>query len=91
VAILLLKLLLAPSLVVASTLAGRRWGPDVAGILVALPIVAAPILFITYQQHGARFASDAANPLCSGWWPSPRSRWCSRVRRVGSDGRPPWP
>jgi hypothetical protein len=60
VGILLLKLLLAPSLVVTSTLAGRRWGPDAVGILVALPIVAGPILFITYQLHGADFASAAA-------------------------------
>ncbi|MEU5697046.1 hypothetical protein [Actinosynnema sp. NPDC020468] len=58
--ILLLKLLLAPSLVVASTLAGRRWGPEVAGILVGLPIVAGPILFITYRLHGAEFAAGAA-------------------------------
>jgi hypothetical protein len=64
--ILLLKLFLAPLLVVASTLAGRRWGPDVAGILVALPIVAGPILFISYQQHGADFAGAAANSSLFG-------------------------
>jgi hypothetical protein len=58
--VLLLKLLLAPLLVVASTLAGRRWGPHLTGILVALPIVAGPILFISYRQHGAGFAADAA-------------------------------
>ena len=40
----LLKLLLAPALVVASSLAGRRWGPAPAGTLVALPVVAGPIL-----------------------------------------------
>lgn len=44
----LLKLVLAPALVVVSSLAGRRWGPELAGALVALPIVAGPILFITY-------------------------------------------
>jgi hypothetical protein len=66
VAILLLKLFLAPLLVVASSLAGRRWGPGMAGILVALPIVAGPILFITYQQHGADFASDAASSSLFG-------------------------
>jgi hypothetical protein len=37
---LLLKLFLAPLLVVASALAGRRWGPAAAGVLVGLPIVA---------------------------------------------------
>lgn len=66
VGILLLKLLLAPLLVVASTLAGRRWGPVIAGILVGQPLVAGPILFITYLQHGADFAGDAANSSLLG-------------------------
>jgi hypothetical protein len=64
--ILLLKLFLAPLLVVASTLAGRRWGPEVAGTLVGLPIVAGPILFISYLQHGADFGGDAANSSLLG-------------------------
>jgi hypothetical protein len=66
VAILLLKLSLARLLVVASALSGRRWGPEVAGILVGLPIVAGPILFISYLLHGADFASDAANSSLLG-------------------------
>ncbi|HTJ39919.1 MAG TPA: hypothetical protein VL738_42510 [Dactylosporangium sp.] len=57
---LLLKLLLAPLLVAGSTLAGRRWGPPVAGVLVALPIVAGPILLITCLEHGPRFGAQAA-------------------------------
>lgn len=64
--ILLLKAFLAPVLVVASTLAGRRWGPSVAGILVALPIVAGPILFISFVQHGADFAGRAASASLLG-------------------------
>ncbi|HEX7301781.1 hypothetical protein [Lentzea sp.] len=59
--VLLLKLFLAPALVVVSSVAGRRWGPAVAGVLVGLPIVAGPILFITYRQHGAEFAARAAS------------------------------
>lgn len=66
VGILLLKLFLAPLLVVASTLAGRKWGPGIAGILVGQPVVAGPILFITYLQHGADFASDAATSSLLG-------------------------
>jgi hypothetical protein len=58
--LLALKLLLAPLVVVASSLAGRRWGPRVAGILVVLPIVAGPILLILYLDHGSRFAAAAA-------------------------------
>ena len=64
--ILLLKLFLAPALVVSSTLAGRRWGPGVAGILVGQPVVAGPILFITYLQHGAGFAGAAASASLLG-------------------------
>jgi hypothetical protein len=58
--VLALKLLLDPLLVVASSLAGRRWGPRVAGILVVLPIVAGPILLILYLDHGSGFAAAAA-------------------------------
>jgi hypothetical protein len=58
--LLILKLLLAPILVVGSSMAGRRWGPETAGMLVALPVVAGPILFISYLEHGRQFAGDAA-------------------------------
>jgi hypothetical protein len=57
---LLLKLLLAPALVVGSSLAGRRWGPEVSGTLVALPIVAGPILLITGLEQGTAFGARAA-------------------------------
>ncbi|MBL7494043.1 hypothetical protein I6A60_38170 [Frankia sp. AgB1.9] len=63
---LALKLLLAPLLVVASSLAGRRWGPALAGTLVALPVVAGPILLITDLQHGRQFAAQAANAALLG-------------------------
>jgi hypothetical protein len=59
--VLALKLLLAPLLVVSSSLAGRRWGPRIAGILVVLPIVAGPILLILYVEHGSEFAANAAS------------------------------
>ncbi len=58
--LLLVKLVLAPALVVGSSLAGRRWGHEVSGLLVALPLVAGPILLITELEHGAHFASRAA-------------------------------
>jgi hypothetical protein len=60
VALLLVKLTLAPALVVGSSLAGRRWGHEVAGLLVALPLVAGPILLITELEHGRHFAAGAA-------------------------------
>ncbi|MFI9811197.1 hypothetical protein [Saccharothrix variisporea] len=64
--ILLLKLCLAPVLVVGSTVAGRRWGADVAGILVGLPIVAGPILVISHLLHGAGFTAGAARSSLLG-------------------------
>ena len=64
--VLALKLLLAPLLVVASSLAGRRWGPRVAGILIVLPVVAGPILLILYLDHGSRFAAGAASAATLG-------------------------
>jgi hypothetical protein len=57
--LLLVKLALAPLLVVGSSLAGRRWGHEVSGLLVALPLVAGPILLITELEHGAHFAARA--------------------------------
>jgi hypothetical protein len=60
VSLLLVKLTLAPALVVGSSLAGRRWGPEASGLLVALPLVAGPILLIVDLDHGAHFASRAA-------------------------------
>ncbi|WP_370108628.1 hypothetical protein [Streptacidiphilus sp. MAP12-33] len=63
---LMMKLLLAPGLVVGASLAGRRWGPSVAGLLVALPIVAGPILAITCLERGRGFAARAASSSLLG-------------------------
>ena len=58
--ILLLKLLLVPLLIWLVTVAGRRWGPAVAGWLSAFPIVAGPILLTLTLEQGAAFAAHAA-------------------------------
>ena len=60
VAVLLSKLLLAPLCVVAVSLAGRRWGVAVAGVLGGLPVVAGPILLVLTLVHGRPFGSEAA-------------------------------
>jgi hypothetical protein len=64
--LLLVKLTLAPLLVVGSSLAGRRWGHEVSGLLVALPLVAGPILLITTLQHGAHFGARVATASLLG-------------------------
>lgn len=62
---LALKLVLVPSLIGGVTLAGRRWGPSVAGWLSAFPIVAGPILFFIAIEKGARFTQVAATSTLS--------------------------
>jgi hypothetical protein len=57
---LALKLFLVPSLIYLITLAGRRWGPAVAGWLSAFPVVAGPILLTIAIEQGAAFAAQAA-------------------------------
>src|SRR3954447_8191639 len=58
--LLLLKLTLAPALVTATTIAGRRWGPRMAGWLGGVPVVVAPILLAITLEHGRSFGADAA-------------------------------
>jgi hypothetical protein len=58
--VLALKLLLVPAFLLLVSLAGRRWGPSVAGWLAGLPIVAGPILFFLVVEHGIAFVSAAA-------------------------------
>jgi hypothetical protein len=58
--VLTLKLFLVPSLICAITLAGRRWGPAVAGWLSGFPIVSAPVLFFIAVEQGTEFAGNAA-------------------------------
>ena len=58
--IILLKLFLVPLLICSVTLAGRKWGPEVAGWLSAFPIVSGPILLTISLEQGAAFAAIAA-------------------------------
>jgi hypothetical protein len=60
VSALLLKIALAPTLVAAATLAGRRFGARVAGWLVGFPVVAGPVLWFYAREQGAAFAAGAA-------------------------------
>jgi hypothetical protein len=66
VPLLLLKLTLAPGLVAATTLAGRRWGPRAAGWLGGLPVVVGPILLALALERGDPFAADAAEGALLG-------------------------
>ena len=58
---LALKLLLVPVFLLGLSLAGRRWGPAVAGWLAGLPAVGGPILFFLAYERGEQFAATAAS------------------------------
>lgn len=58
--LLVLKIVLVPALVAAVTLASRRWGPRIGGLLTSLPLVAGPILFFLAVEQGDVFAAGAA-------------------------------
>lgn len=63
--IFLFKLAVVPSLIAGITLAGRRWGPAVAGWLSAFPVVAGPILAFMAIEQGAAFTTKAATATLS--------------------------
>jgi len=58
--VILLKVALAPCLILLATLAGRRWGPGVGGWLAGLPLTSAPVSLILAIEHGPGFAARAA-------------------------------
>jgi hypothetical protein len=60
VLLLAVKLLLAPSFVVGASIAARRFGPRIGGLIGGLPVVAGPILLVYALAHGRAFAAGAA-------------------------------
>jgi len=60
VTLLAVKLLLAPAFVVGASLAARRYGVQVGGVIGGLPVVAGPILLVYALAHGRAFAAGAA-------------------------------
>lgn len=59
-AVFAVRVLLAPSFVVLVSLAARRFGARVGGVVAGLPVIAGPILLVLALQHGSAFASKAA-------------------------------
>jgi hypothetical protein len=60
VALLAVKLLLAPAFVVGASLVARRYGPRVGGLVAGLPVVSGPILLVYALEHGRAFAASAS-------------------------------
>jgi hypothetical protein len=65
-ALVVLKVLLAPLLVALATLVARRYGPALGGWFSALPVIAGPVLLVFVVEHGADFAQRAARGTLMG-------------------------
>ncbi|MNF44167.1 hypothetical protein D3C84_252730 [compost metagenome] len=63
--VLLLKLLVIPGFLLLISLAGKRWGPSIAGWLSGLPVVVGPILFFLAVEQGPAFAAQSATAALS--------------------------
>nr|WP_207201697.1 hypothetical protein [Pseudomonas sp. TH41] len=61
----MLKLLVIPGFLLLISLAGKRWGPSVAGWLSGLPVVVGPILFFLAIEQGQAFAAQSATAALS--------------------------
>jgi uncharacterized membrane protein (GlpM family) len=60
VGVLAAKILLAPTFVIGASLAARRYGARIGGLVGGLPVVAGPILLVFALSHGRAFAAEAA-------------------------------
>ena len=57
---LFFKIFLAPVLIALVSLAGRKWGPGVAGWLLGIPFNSGPILLFLSLEEGREFAASTA-------------------------------
>jgi len=65
-AVLLLKVGLAPFLILAASYAGYRWGHTVSGWIVGLPLVSAPVILLLALERGGAFAAASAQGSMMG-------------------------
>lgn len=63
--LLLLKLSLVPAAVLLATLAARRYGHAVSGLLAGLPLIAAPITAMLLLDHDAAHVAEIAKATLS--------------------------
>ena len=64
--IFFIKLIAAPLLLALATLAARRWGTVLGGILIGLPLISGPISVFLAIENGAGFAVETARGALAG-------------------------
>ncbi|MCU1761922.1 hypothetical protein NTD84_19650 [Pseudomonas sp. 14P_8.1_Bac3] len=85
---LLLKLLVIPGFLLLISLAGKRWGPSVAGWLSGLPVVVGPILFFLAIEQGEVFAAQSATAALSAMFAM--IAFCVTYAQVAQRAGWPW-
>lgn len=68
--ILAAKLLLSPALIGLASLAGKRWGPHIAGLMGGLPLVGGPVVLALWLLHGPAYATEVSLAAPVGVWAS---------------------
>jgi hypothetical protein len=58
--VLAAKIVLAPTFVMGASVAARRYGTRIGGLIGGLPVVAGPILLVFALDHGRAFAASAS-------------------------------
>ena len=66
ISLLALKLFLAPLFVGLVSVIQKRWGDQIGGRLIGLPLTTGPFIFIIYFQEGRSFAAHAAHGVLVG-------------------------
>ncbi|HYA74451.1 MAG TPA: hypothetical protein VEF36_14965 [Roseiarcus sp.] len=64
--LLAVKLIVTPLMILAASLAGRRWGAAVGGWLVGLPLTSGPVAVFLAVEHGPGFAAEASAGSLAG-------------------------
>src|SRR6266853_4931172 len=64
--ILVFKLVAAPLLIGAASLAGRRWRETLSGWFIGLPLTSGPVCWFLAIEQGTGFAAAAARGCLAG-------------------------
>jgi hypothetical protein len=60
------KVVGTPLIIAVATLAGRRWGPTVSGLIGGLPLASGPLTYFVTVEQGARFGAASATATMAG-------------------------
>lgn len=63
---LLLKILMTPLIIITSTVVARKWGENIGGLIVGLPMTSGPVSIFFALEQGRSFAAHAAKSAILG-------------------------